>query len=97
MGDACKRIAHQAQAGKHLIVRLPGMPVHQTGHVPIMGKEPGTERRARNVIDKSYSEQVPRVVVSVAVIALDVMGIVGKHSAVLAYLIEGVRPGVAEG
>src|SRR5215469_8222452 len=72
------------------------MPVHQTGQLPALGEEFGTTRIGWNGVGDIRSKEVPRVVITVAVIPLTVEGIIGNSSAVFADLIQRVRPGVPE-
>src|SRR5215469_4407607 len=72
------------------------MPVHQTGQLPALGEEFGTTRIGWNGVGDIRGKEVPRIVITVAVIPLTVEGIIGNSSAVLTDLIQRVRPGVPE-
>src|SRR5215813_665846 len=72
------------------------MPVHQTGYFPALRQELRSARRCGNGVVDVRCKQMTRVVVAVAIIEFDVLGIIGDHGTVFADLIQSVRPGVSE-
>src|SRR5262249_18074732 len=97
--DAFERISDQVQTdgvGEHFVVRLAGMKVPHTADLPTVSKDLRTMGRARNVIAEGSSKEVPSVEIGAAVIGFEVLGIIQNGSAVLADLVESVRPGVSE-
>src|SRR5262249_43904340 len=94
--DSRERIADQIKSQAGYVRRLPGVEVHQGTHLPSVSQQLGTVGTAGNLIGQTGSKEVPGVVIAVAVVELDVVGVIRDHSAVFADFIQSVRPGITE-
>src|SRR6267154_754658 len=95
---AFEGIPDQILARKSDVPRLPGMEIPQAANLPSVhqiARPPGGPRRLWHIVADACGEEMPSIVVAIAVVHLDV-GAVCHRGTVLANLIQRVRPGITD-